>query len=92
MNTSQATRAALFLNGSNRQAMLLQRSSTSQLWGSVRTRASQLSLNRAKAVSLRCSAQPNKPKAAVSAGSFVSADELPSLVEKPAAEVIHFYR
>ncbi|XP_010416277.1 PREDICTED: probable phosphoribosylformylglycinamidine synthase, chloroplastic/mitochondrial [Camelina sativa] len=92
MNTSQATRAALFLNGSNRQAMLLQRSSTSQLWGSVRTRTSQLSLNRAKAVSLRCSAQPNKPKAAVFAGSLVSADELPSLVEKPAAEVIHFYR
>jgi len=64
----------------------------SQLWGSVRMRTSRLSLNRTKAVSLRCSAQPNKPKAAVSTGSFVTADELPSLVEKPAAEVIHFYR
>nr|ABW87767.1 phosphoribosylformylglycinamidine synthase [Arabidopsis thaliana] len=72
--------------------MLLQRSSMSQLWGSVRMRTSRLSLNRTKAVSLRCSAQPNKPKAAVSTGSFVTADELPSLVEKPAAEVIHFYR
>ncbi|KFK41873.1 hypothetical protein AALP_AA2G182400 [Arabis alpina] len=88
MNTSQATRATLFLNGSNRQAMLLQRSSTSQLWGSVRFRTSlrRLSLNQAKDVSLRCSAQANKSVAAV------SVDELPSLVEKPASEVIHFYR
>lgn len=72
--------------------MLLQRSSTSQLWGSVRTRTSRLCVNRTKVASLRCSAQPNKPKAAVSTGSFVSADDLPSLVEKPAAELIHFYR
>lgn len=73
--------------------MLLQRSSTSQLWGSVRFRTSRrLSLNRTKAASLRCSAQPNKPGAAFSTGSIVSVDEQPSLVEKPAAEVIHFYR
>ncbi|KAF8081166.1 hypothetical protein N665_0902s0019 [Sinapis alba] len=85
MNTSQATRAALFLNGSNRQTTLLQRSSTNQLWGgSVRFQTSKLrSLNRTKAAGLRCCT----PKA-----SSLSVVEQPSLVEKPAVEVIHYYR
>ncbi|CAN8234853.1 unnamed protein product [Cochlearia groenlandica] len=90
MNTSQATRAALFLNGSNRQTTLLQRSClTNQLWGSVRFQTSKgLSLNRTKAVVLRCSAQIDK----LGASSVVSVNEQPSLVEKPAAEVIQYYR
>ena len=68
---------------SNRQTTLLQRSSTTQLWGSVRFQTPQglRSLNRAKATTgLRCSTPA------------VSVVEQPSLVEKPAAEVIHFYR
>ncbi|CAN6802082.1 unnamed protein product [Brassica oleracea] len=71
------------IGGSNRQTTLLQRSSTTQLWGSVRFQTPQglRSLNRAKATTgLRCSTPA------------VSVVEQPSLVEKPAAEVIHFYR
>lgn len=74
------------MQGSNRQTTLLQRSSTTQLWGSVRFQTPQglRSLNRAKATTgLRCST-PGAPP--------VSVVEQPSLVEKPAAEVIHFYR
>ncbi|KAF3524761.1 hypothetical protein F2Q69_00051569 [Brassica cretica] len=92
MTTSQAARATLFLNlndslqGSNRQTTLLQRSSTSQLWGSVRFQTSSklrsLNLNRTKAAVLRCST----PRASL------SVVEQPSLVEKPASEVIHYYR
>ncbi|CAF2064768.1 unnamed protein product [Brassica napus] len=83
--TSQAARATLFLNGSNRQTTLLQRSSTTQLWGSVRFQTSKLrslNLNRTKAAVLRCST----PRASL------SVVEQPSLVEKPASEVIHYYR
>ncbi|KAG5380974.1 hypothetical protein IGI04_028816 [Brassica rapa subsp. trilocularis] len=71
--------------GSNRQTTLLQRSSTNQLWGSVRFRTSKLrslNLNRTKAGVLRCST----PRASL------SVVEQPSLVEKPASEVIHYYR
>ncbi|WZZ69013.1 probable phosphoribosylformylglycinamidine synthase, chloroplastic/mitochondrial [Brassica napus] len=85
MTTSQAALATLFLNGSNRQTTLLQRSSTSQLWGSVRFQTSKLrslNLNRTKAAVLRCST----PRASL------SVVEQPSLVEKPASEVIHYYR
>ncbi|KAH0920107.1 hypothetical protein HID58_027767 [Brassica napus] len=73
------------LIGSNRQTTLLQRSSTNQLWGSVRFRTSKLrslNLNRTKAGVLRCST----PRASL------SVVEQPSLVEKPASEVIHYYR
>ncbi|XP_010543774.1 PREDICTED: probable phosphoribosylformylglycinamidine synthase, chloroplastic/mitochondrial [Tarenaya hassleriana] len=87
--------AAEFLQGSSRQTLFLQRNSAVKrsqlLWASVRNRSSRLSLSGAKAVPLRCSAQ-SKPRAVVSSGSITSADELPSLIEKPAAEVIHFYR
>ncbi|CAN6938502.1 unnamed protein product [Brassica oleracea] len=85
MTTSQAARATLFLNGSNRQTTLLQRSSITQLWGSVRFQTSKLrslNLNRTKAAVLRCST----PRASL------SVVEQPSLVEKPASEVIHYYR
>lgn len=71
------------MQGSNRQATLLQRSH--QLWGSVRFQTSKLrSLNRTKAAGLRCCS--TTPKASL------SVVEQPSLVEKPAAEVIHYYR
>ena len=73
------------MQGSNRQTTLLQRSSTNQLWGSVRFRTSKLrslNLNRTKAGVLRCST----PRASL------SVVEQPSLVEKPASEVIHYYR
>ncbi|CAN7054454.1 unnamed protein product [Brassica rapa subsp. trilocularis] len=77
--------AKLHRLGSNRQTTLLQRSSTNQLWGSVRFRTSKLrslNLNRTKAGVLRCST----PRASL------SVVEQPSLVEKPASEVIHYYR
>ncbi|KAL0807758.1 hypothetical protein Bca101_100250 [Brassica carinata] len=83
--TSNLPPKSMGMRGSNRQTTLLQRSSTTQLWGSVRFQTSKLrslNLNRTKAAVLRCST----PRASL------SVVEQPSLVEKPASEVIHYYR
>ncbi|KAM2960900.1 hypothetical protein FF1_030543 [Malus domestica] len=90
------TAAAEFLQGTNRQSLFLQRKSvkgrSQVLWGSLHGRSSAPSFGNRRGVSLRCRAQ-EKPRAVVSGGvSSLVDDEQSSLVEKPAAEVIHFFR
>ncbi|KAF7816294.1 putative phosphoribosylformylglycinamidine synthase, chloroplastic/mitochondrial [Senna tora] len=83
-----------FLQGTCRQKLLLvknsHRRSSHLLWGTLRNRNQVLGSTR-KALSLRCCAKANS-RAVVSRGVSSSVDELSSLVEKPASEVIHFYR
>ncbi|KAL5549003.1 hypothetical protein UlMin_004234 [Ulmus minor] len=79
--------ASEFLQGTHRQNLLLHTNfhvrKPHVLWGVHR--------GRRRGVSLRCRAEV-KPRAVVSGGPSTSVDELPNSVEKPAAEVIHFYR
>ncbi|CAL9020044.1 unnamed protein product [Prunus brigantina] len=91
----EITAAAEFLQGTNRQSLFLHRNSfrgrSHVLWGTVQSRSSELGFANRRGVSLRCRAQ-EKPRAVVSGGVSSLVDEQSSLVEKPAAEVIHFYR
>ncbi|KAF5741880.1 hypothetical protein HS088_TW10G00887 [Tripterygium wilfordii] len=88
--------AAEFLQGSGRQSLFLQRNSPVRpphlLWGALRNqRATSAGASGKKGFSLKCSAH-SKPRAVVSGGLSSSVDELSNLIEKPALEVIHFYR
>ncbi|CAB4319636.1 unnamed protein product [Prunus armeniaca] len=91
----EITAAAEFLQGTNRQSLFLHRNSfrgrSHVLWGTVQGRSSELGFANRRGVSLRCRAQ-EKPRAVVSGGVSSLVDEQSRLVEKPAAEVIHFYR
>ncbi|KAI4338084.1 hypothetical protein L6164_016436 [Bauhinia variegata] len=85
---------AEFLQGTCRQKLLLVKNSQRQrrhlLWGALCNRSQVLGSTR-KTISLTCCAQAN-PKALVSGGVTSSVEEQSSLAEKPALEVIHFYR
>ncbi|KAH7528903.1 probable phosphoribosylformylglycinamidine synthase, chloroplastic/mitochondrial [Ziziphus jujuba] len=89
----QEITAAEFLKGTHRQHLFLPNSSRGRrshwLWG--RVPSSTIGSSHRKNVSLRCRGQV-KPRAVVSGGVSSSVDEQSSLVEKPAVEVIHFYR
>ncbi|KAL5554538.1 hypothetical protein UlMin_041939 [Ulmus minor] len=79
--------ASQFLQGTNRQNLLLHSNFHGRkphvLWG--------VHCGQRRGVSLRCRANV-KPRVVVSSGTSASVDELPNSVEKPAAEVIHYYR
>lgn len=81
------------LQGTHRQNLFLHGSSRSRrshrLWGTLPS--SNVGSSSRKCASLRCRAQA-KPRAVVSGGVSSSVDEQSSLVEKPAVEVIHYYR
>ncbi|BBG95934.1 purine biosynthesis 4, partial [Prunus dulcis] len=86
--------AAEFLQGTNRQSLFLHRNSVKQrshvLWGKLQGRSSALGFGK-KNVLLSCRGR-QKPRAVISGGVSVSKDEQSSLIERPASEVIHFYR
>ncbi|ONI35548.1 hypothetical protein PRUPE_1G542100 [Prunus persica] len=86
--------AAEFLQGTNRQSLFLHRNSVKQrshvLWGKLQGRSSALGFDKKK-VLLSCRGR-QKPRAVISGGVSVSKDEQSSLIERPASEVIHFYR
>ncbi|PQP95816.1 hypothetical protein Pyn_11703 [Prunus yedoensis var. nudiflora] len=86
--------AAEFLQGTNRQSLFLHRNSVKQrshvLWGKLQGRSSALGFGK-KSVLLSCRGR-QKPIAVISGGVSVSKDEQSSLIERPASEVIHFYR
>uniref|UniRef100_A0A2N9IFL0 phosphoribosylformylglycinamidine synthase n=1 Tax=Fagus sylvatica TaxID=28930 RepID=A0A2N9IFL0_FAGSY len=87
--------AAEFLQGTSRQNLFLhrnfQRNRSRLLWGTLNRQGPRLGISNRIGVSLRCSAQA-KPRAIVSGGVSSTVDEQSRLVEKPAEEVIHFYR
>ncbi|KAL4621065.1 hypothetical protein ACB092_06G201000 [Castanea dentata] len=87
--------AAEFLQGTSRQNLFLhrnfQRNRSRLLWGTLNRQNPQLGISNRRGVSLRCCAQA-KPRAVVSGGVSSTVDEQSSLVEKPAEEVIHFFR
>lgn len=87
--------AAEFLQGTSRQNLFLhrnfQRNRSRLLWGTLNRQGPRLGISNRRGVSLRCSAQA-KPRAIVSGGVSSTVDEQSRLVEKPAEEVIHFYR
>lgn len=86
--------ATEFLWGTRRQNLLLQRNSHAQksrlLWGTFHVRKPKLGLSN-RGTSLRCRAQA-KPRAVVSGGVTSPLDEKSNIVQKPTAEVIHFFR
>ena len=81
--------------GTSRQNLFLhrnfQRNRSRLLWGTLNRQGPRLGISNRRGVSLRCSAQA-KPRAIVSGGVSSTVDEQSRLVEKPAEEVIHFYR
>lgn len=81
------------LQGTHRQNLFLRGGSRSRrshrLWGTLPS--SNVGSSSRECASLRCRAQA-KPRAVVSGGVSSSVDEQSSLVEKPAVEVIHYYR
>ncbi|KAM4093948.1 hypothetical protein ACB094_06G157400 [Castanea mollissima] len=87
--------AAEFLQGTSRQNLFLhrnfQRNRSRLLWGTLNRQNPQLGISNRRGVSLRCCAQA-KPRAVLSGGVSSTVDEQSSLVEKPAEEVIHFFR
>ncbi|XP_023928449.2 probable phosphoribosylformylglycinamidine synthase, chloroplastic/mitochondrial [Quercus suber] len=87
--------AAEFLQGTSRQNLFLhrnfQRNRSRLLWGTLNRQNPKLGISNRRGVSLRCCAQA-KPRAIVSGGVSSTVDEQSSLVEKPAEEVIHFFR
>lgn len=87
--------AAEFLQGTSMQNLFLhrnfQRNRSRLLWGTLNRQGPRLGISNRRGVSLRCSAQA-KPRAIVSGGVSSTVDEQSRLVEKPAEEVIHFYR
>ncbi|OAY38594.1 probable phosphoribosylformylglycinamidine synthase, chloroplastic/mitochondrial [Manihot esculenta] len=92
----EITTATQFLQGTSKQTLFLQRDlpinrRNQLLWGTLRNRKSPLGLSNKRCVSLRCCAQ-SKPRAIVSGGVTSSVDEQSSLIEKPAQQIVHFYR
>ncbi|XP_075669158.1 putative phosphoribosylformylglycinamidine synthase, chloroplastic/mitochondrial [Castanea sativa] len=87
--------AAEFLQGTSRQNLFLhrnfQRNRSRLLWGTLNRQNPKLGISNRRGVSLRCCAQA-KPRAVVSGGVSSTVDEQSSLVEKPAEELIHFFR
>ncbi|GMI80027.1 purine biosynthesis 4 [Hibiscus trionum] len=88
--------AAEFLRGTTRQALFLQRNSlikpSNLLWGKLCNPGRMGYRSYPKGVSLRCSSR-SKVKAMASENVSTSlVDEQPGLIEKPAQELIHFYR
>ena len=81
--------------GTSRQNLFLhrnfQRNRNRLLWGTLNRQNPKLGISNRRGVSLRCCAQA-KPRAIVSGGVSSTVDEQSSLVEKPAEEVIHFFR
>ena len=81
--------------GTSRQNLFLhsnfQRNRNRLLWGTLNRQNPKLGISNRRGVSLRCCAQA-KPTAIVSGGVSSTVDEQSSLVEKPAEEVIHFFR
>ncbi|KAL9365319.1 hypothetical protein Peur_043192 [Populus x canadensis] len=78
--------------GNNRKTLYVQRDLPINRWnqlllGMLRGRRPAFGVSNKRSVSLRCRAQ-SKPRALVSG----SVDEQSSLIEKPAQELIHFYR
>ncbi|KAF2318847.1 hypothetical protein GH714_011157 [Hevea brasiliensis] len=92
----EITTASQFLQGTSRQTLFLLRDlpinrRNQLLCGTLRNRKPPLGLSNGRCVSLRCCAQ-SKPIAVVSSGVTSSVDEQSSLIEKPAQEIVHFYR
>ncbi|KAL3721462.1 hypothetical protein ACJRO7_033890 [Eucalyptus globulus] len=87
--------AAEFLKGTSRQTLFLQRNvqrrRTHLLWGTRQRQNLVGSAKDGRRISLRCRAQA-KPKAVVSEGVSSALEEESALIEKPAKEVIHFFR
>ncbi|XP_030543819.1 probable phosphoribosylformylglycinamidine synthase, chloroplastic/mitochondrial [Rhodamnia argentea] len=87
--------AAEFLKGTSRQTLFLQRNAqrrrTHLLWGTLQRQNLAGWANNGRRISLRCRAQA-KPKAVVSEGVGSAVEEESALSEKPAKEVIHFFR
>lgn len=87
--------AAEFLQGTSRQNLFLHRNFQSRrsrlLWGTLRRQVSRLGIPNTGSVSLRCHVQA-KPRDIVSGVVSTTVDEQSNLVDKPAEEVIHFYR
>ncbi|KAF8011879.1 hypothetical protein BT93_I0110 [Corymbia citriodora subsp. variegata] len=87
--------AAEFLKGTGRQTLFLQRNvhrrRTHLLWGTLQRQNLVGSANDGRRISLKCRAQA-KPKAVVSEGVSSAVEEESALSEKPAKEVIHFFR
>ncbi|KAF3457729.1 hypothetical protein FNV43_RR02387 [Rhamnella rubrinervis] len=87
--------AAEFLQGTHRQNLFLHSNSSSRgshgLWGMLQVSSSNFGYSSRKGASLRCCRQA-KPRAVVSGGVKSSVDEQSFLVEKPAVEVVHYYR
>ncbi|KAF7831025.1 putative phosphoribosylformylglycinamidine synthase, chloroplastic/mitochondrial [Senna tora] len=94
MTAAREIGVAEFLQGTCRQSLFLVKKSQRQrshlLWGTVSRRSQVLGSTR-KALSLRCRARTNSG-AVVSGGVSSLVYEQSSLVEKPALEVLHFYR
>ncbi|GAV70335.1 AIRS domain-containing protein/AIRS_C domain-containing protein/GATase_5 domain-containing protein [Cephalotus follicularis] len=86
--------AAEFLQGTCRQTLFLHKNSpirrSQLLWGTLNGNANRGMANR-RGVTLRCCAQSN-PRAVVSGNVSCLVEEASSLIEKPAHELIHFYR
>ncbi|KAJ9160153.1 hypothetical protein P3X46_025583 [Hevea brasiliensis] len=92
----EITTASQFLQGTSRQTLFLLRDlpinrRKQLLCGTLRNRKPPLGVSNGRCVSLRCCAQ-SKPTAVVSSGVTSSVDEQSSLIEKPAQEIVPFYR
>ena len=86
----------ILLQGNNRKTLYVQRDlpinrRNQLLLGMLRGHRPAFGVSDKRSVSLRCRAQ-SKPRALVSGGVTSSVDEQSSLIEKPAQELIHFYR
>lgn len=90
-----AITAADFLQGTHRNTLFLNGNSAIKrknlLWGALSNQNSKFGISNRKNISLKCCAQ-SKSRAVVSGDVTTSVDEQPNLIEKPAQEVIHFYR
>ncbi|KAJ4826240.1 hypothetical protein Tsubulata_047088 [Turnera subulata] len=87
---------AEFLQGAGRQTLLLQgdsplRRRNQLLRGVLRSHKPLLGSSNRRGVSLRCSAAQSKPRVVVSGNATTSSVDQ-NLAERPAQEVIHFYR
>ncbi|KAL9402464.1 hypothetical protein Peur_006313 [Populus x canadensis] len=94
--TREITAATEFLLGNNRKTLYVQRDlpinrRNQLLFGMLRGHRAAFGVSNKRSVSLRCRAQ-SKPRALVSGGVTSSVDEQSCLIEKPAQELIHFYR
>uniref|UniRef100_A0A2P2KHD9 phosphoribosylformylglycinamidine synthase n=2 Tax=Rhizophora mucronata TaxID=61149 RepID=A0A2P2KHD9_RHIMU len=92
----QLDTTAEFLRGNYRKTLFLQRDlplnwRNQLLWSNLCNLKTSLGLSNQRHVSLKCQAE-SKSRAIVAKGVSSSVDEKSSLIEKPAHEVIHFYR